>query len=95
MKLLRVEPLYGDIKKYRAVFEENGRTRSTKFGAAGMDDYTLTHDKAQREQYRTRHQKNLKTGDPTMAGYLSYYILWGDSTSVGVNIAAYKRRFNL
>jgi len=95
MKLLRVEKLSGDLKKYRAVFDNDGRTKSTKFGAAGMDDYTLTHDKEQRERYRGRHSKDLKTNDPTKAGFLSYYLLWGDSTSLQTNIAAYKRKFNL
>ena len=83
-------------KKLMAVFKrENGRTKTTYFGAAGMDDYTLTKDKEQRKRYRQRHKKDLATRDPTRAGYLSYYILWGESTSRRENIAAYKRRFNL
>ena len=28
-------------------------------------------------------------------GYLSYYILWGDSKSIRENIKKYKTRFNL
>ena len=83
-------------KKLLAIFtRENGRTKKTYFGAANMDDYTLTKDKEQRKRYRTRHKKDLSTRDPTRAGYLSYYILWGESTSRKENIAAYKRRFNL
>jgi hypothetical protein len=95
MKLLRVEKLSGDAKKYRAVFDNDGRTRSTKFGASGMDDYTLTQDKEQRDRYRSRHAKDLKTNDPTKAGFLSMFLLWGDSTSLQTNIASYKRKFNL
>jgi len=83
-------------KKLVAIFtRDNGRTKKTYFGAAGMDDYTLTKDKEQRKRYRSRHKKDLSTGDYTRAGYLSYYILWGDSTSRRENIASYKRRFNL
>jgi hypothetical protein len=83
-------------KKLKAVFlQDNGRTKTVHFGAKGMDDYTITKDKEQRERYRTRHKKDLETDDPTKAGFLSYYILWGDSTSRGANIAAYKKRFNL
>jgi hypothetical protein len=48
----------------------------------------------QRARYRARHAKDLK-GDATAAGYLAYYILWGDSTSISANVASYKRRFNL
>tara|TARA_R110001592_G_scaffold11388_3_gene56371 strand:- start:2848 stop:3147 length:300 start_codon:yes stop_codon:yes gene_type:complete len=83
-------------KKLMAVFtKDNGRTKTTHFGAAGMDDYTLKKDKEQRKRYRSRHKKDLSTGDYTRAGYLSYYILWGDSTSRKENIASYKRRFKL
>jgi hypothetical protein len=83
-------------KKLRAIFtKDNGKTKTTHFGASGMDDYTITKDKEQRKRYRDRHKKDLSTGDYTRAGYLSYYILWGDSTSRKENIAAYKRRFKL
>ena len=59
-------------KKLKATFlQDNGRTKTTHFGAKGMDDYTKTHDKEQRDRYRTRHAKDLQTGDPTRAGYLS------------------------
>jgi hypothetical protein len=83
-------------KKLVAVFKrENGREKKTYFGAENMDDYTLTKDKEQRTRYRQRHKKDLATRDPTRAGYLSYYILWGESTSRRANIASYKKRFNL
>lgn len=96
MKLLKLEKLKAGPKKYQAIFKtDSGRTKTTKFGAAGMNDYTLTGDKERRRLYRQRHKKDLKTNDPTRAGYLSYYILWGDSTSVRENLKAYKKRFNL
>lgn len=86
-------------KKLMAVFtkDNNGKrsSKTTHFGASGMDDYTLTKNKEQRKRYRERHKKDLKTGDYTRAGYLSYYILWGNSTSRKENIASYKKRFNL
>tara|TARA_R110000822_G_C15137570_1_gene475832 strand:- start:65 stop:355 length:291 start_codon:yes stop_codon:yes gene_type:complete len=83
-------------KKLQAIFtRDNGRTKTTHFGAAGMDDYTLTKDKERRRLYRQRHKKDLSTKDPTRAGYLSYYILWGESTSRQENIKKYKSRFNL
>ena len=83
-------------KKFMAVFtRDNGRTKTTHFGAAGMKDYTLTGDKERRRLYRNRHRKDLTTNDPTRAGYLSYYILWGDSKSIRENIKSYKKRYNL
>ena len=93
-KLIKITKSTKPNKKMMAVFEnkKTGRTKTTHFGASGMDDYTITKDKEQRARYRQRHKKDLK-GDPTRAGYLSYYILWGDSTSKRANISAFKRRF--
>ncbi len=83
-------------KKLMAIFtKDNGRTKTTHFGAKGMDDYTITKDKEQRARYRSRHKKDLQTKDPTRAGHLSWFILWGDSTSRQENIRSYKKRFNL
>ena len=83
-------------KKLMATFtQDNGRTKTTHFGAKGMKDYTITGDKERRRLYRERHKKDLSTKDPTRAGFLSYYILWGESTSRQQNISTYKKRFNL
>jgi hypothetical protein len=96
MKLIEVVKSNRQGKKWKAVFQQdNGRTKTTHFGASGMEDYTQHHDKERRERYRKRHEKDLKTDDPTRAGFLSYYILWGDSTSFEKNLFQYKRRFQL
>ena len=102
MKLIDLIKSPNPDKKFRAVFvdEKTGRKRKTDFGARypdgkPYDDYTLTHDKEQRERYKERHKKDLKTGDPTRAGYLAYDILWGPSTSIEKNLASYKSKFHL
>jgi hypothetical protein len=87
-------------KKYKAVFTcdcPNGKfkTKTTHFGAEGMEDYTTHKDKERRARYRKRHKKDLKTKDYTRAGYLSYYILWGDSSDFNQAVKDYKKRFNL
>ncbi len=83
-------------KKLKAVFtRDNNRTKTVHFGQAGADDYTITKDKDQRKRYRARHKKDLRTGDYMRPGYLSYYILWGDSSSLASNIKAYKNKFKL
>lgn len=91
-KLVSVVPSTRADKKYMAIFS-NGK--KVHFGAVGYQDYTLTGDKELRERYRTRHKKDLETGDPTRAGFLSYYILWGDSTDIRENIKSYKKMFAL
>lgn len=96
MKLLSVRPSTRAGKKLMATFETpEGRKRTTHFGAAGMDDYTKTRDVGQRAKYRSRHRKDLDTGDPMRAGFLSWYILWGDSASIDANVSAFKSKFNL
>ena len=82
-----------------AIFtDDKGKViKTTHFGSVRngvpMDDYTLTGDKEARKRYRDRHAKDLQTKDPKRAGFLSYYILWGDTTSREDNIKAYKKRF--
>lgn len=81
------------VHKYIAEFDDGTKTR---FGAVGYDDYTKTHDKDQRLRYLTRHGRGKENWrDYKSAGALSRWILWGDSTSIETNLAAYKRRFNL
>ena len=92
MKLLRVVHAKNPAKKWRAEISDNTHT---EFGQAGADDYTITKDKAQRDRYRARHKVDLDTDDPKRAGFLSYWILWGNSTDMARNIATYKRMFNL
>ena len=83
-------------KKLMAVFTlDNGRTRTTHFGSAGMEDYTVTRDKKQRSRYLDRHRKNENWSAPMTAGALSRWILWGPFTSKQKNISAFKRRFKL
>jgi len=84
-------------KKYMATFTDDagGRSKTTHFGQKGAKDYLITKDKERRKRYRDRHRKDLKTGDYKRAGYLSYYLLWGESTSLKENISKYKKRFKL
>ena len=82
-------------KKWKAVFDNEGRQKVTHFGDSSAQDYLQHHDKERRERYRTRHKKDLETKDPTRAGFLSYYVLWGDSTDFDTNVQSYRRRFNL
>ncbi len=100
MKLIKVVKSDKPLKKWTAFFKkDNGKEKKTHFGYYNIkdlkNDYTLHKDKERRERYRKRHEKDLKTNDPTRAGYLSYYLLWGDSTSLKKNIQDYKKKFNL
>ena len=80
-------------KKMMAVFENDGRKKTVHFGSSGMDDYTITKDKAQRQLYLDRHEARENWNDPMTAGALSRWILWGGSVSRSKNIAEFKKKF--
>lgn len=83
-------------KKLMAIFtdDKGKKVKTSHFGQAGADDYTITKDKEQRARYRNRHKKDLDTNDYKKAGYLSYYVLWNKPT-LTESIKDYKKRFNL
>lgn len=95
-KLIEIKKSSKAGKKWTAYFEDTktGRTKTTHFGASGMEDYTQHKDPERKERYRQRHKKDLRTDDPTRAGYLSYYILW-NKTSMAESIRDYRKRFGL
>jgi hypothetical protein len=77
-------------KKWRAIFSDGTHT---DFGDATAQDFTQHGNKDRRDAYRSRHRKDLDTNDPTRAGWLSFYLLWGPSASLEQNLSAYRRRF--
>ena len=82
-------------KKLMAIFSypETTRTRTIHFGSAGMDDYTKTKDKAQKQRYLERHRRRENWSKPDTAGALSRWVLWNKETR-SASIADYKRRFD-
>ena len=84
-------------KKMEAKFKDKDGNvvKTTYFGAKGYSDYTIHKDKERRSRYRARHKKDLDTKDFKRAGYLSYYLLWGDHTTLKKNLEDYRKRFNL
>lgn len=96
MKLLELKKSTNPKKKYMAVFiKDTGRTKTTHFGDATAEDYTQHHDKARRVNYLSRHAATENWADPTTAGALSRWLLWGNSTSFSENLRSFKSRFSL
>lgn len=89
VKIVKLEKANDGKHKYIATFEDGTRT---KFGAFGMNDYTLTGDKEAKRLYELRHKKDLDTKDPKRAGYLSMFILWNKPT-IEASVKDYNRRF--
>jgi len=83
-------------KKRKAIFSDGDKKiRTVQFGDNRYEDYTQHKDKSRRDKYRSRHKKDLESGNYMSAGYLSYYILWGASTNLNTNIKQYKKKFKL
>jgi len=97
-KLVSVTESNKPGKKWNFTFKRDPTSKTTftrSVGDSTREDYTMHHNKTRRARYLQRHEKDLRTGDPTRAGYISYYVLWGNSTSFKANLAAYKKRFGL
>jgi len=84
-------------KKWTATFynDEGKKVKTSQFGDSRYQDYTQHKDKKRRDKYRERHKKDLASGDYMKPGFLSFYILWGESTSLSTNIKNYKKKFKL
>jgi len=96
LKLLTIKKSTRPEKKLMAVFDNDGRSKTIHFGAKGMSDYTIHHDKERREKYLSRHKgMNEDWNKPDTAGALSKWILWGDSISLDKNIETFKKKFKL
>lgn len=94
-KLISITTSTNPKKKLMAKFQmENGRTKTTHFGAAGMSDFTMNKDETRKASYLARHRATENHQDPTTAGALSRWVLW-NKPSRAASIADFKRRFNL
>lgn len=96
MKLISITPSTNPAKKYTAKFQmDNGRSKTTHFGAKGMYDFThVPHDEGRKAAYIARHKANENFSDATSAGALSRWILW-NKPSLSASIADYRRKFGL
>lgn len=97
MKLINLQKSNRKNKRLMATFDIDGKIKHTHFGLKNPKVGTfLDHNDIKlRDAYRARHKKDLKTNDPSKAGYLSYYLLWGDSTNLDENVESFIKKFKL
>ena len=96
MKIVEAQPKTG--KRFTAIFRLHKGVKIIKithFGQRGGKTYIDEGDKEKRKNFRARHKGDLKTKDFKRAGYLAYFLLWGEHTSLKKNIEDYKKKFNL
>ena len=98
MKIVEAQAKTG--KGFTAIFREHkgGKIiKITHFGQRNPKKGTyIDHgDKKIRDAYRARHKSDLDTKDFKRAGFLSYFLLWGNHKTLKKNIEDYKKKFNL
>ena len=99
LRLVKIVKSPNPEKKFMAVFEKDGRKKSTHFGAKGYQNYGGTGkarhlSEERKKRYIARHSKRENWRDPTSAGALSRWVLW-NKPSLRESISDYKRRFKL
>lgn len=100
MKLVSITKATDGKYKYTAVFDVDGKSKTTHFGAKNYNDFIIysKQDKQlaeiKKKAYLARHKVNEDFNSPTTAGALSKWILWNKST-LAASIADYKKHFNL
>ena len=92
-ELIHFGPSSRHNKRFVAKFKNP--TKTTHFGLKGANTYIDGATKQKRDNYKKRHIRDLKTGDPTRAGFLSYYVIWGDSQDVDKNLKSYLKKFEI
>jgi len=83
-------------KAFQAVFKkENGKFKKVRFGSES--NYVLNPSKtdADKKAYLARHKVRENWNDPTSAGALSRFLLWGESRKLKKNIKLFKHRFQI
>jgi len=99
MKLKSLRPARDNIHKYVAVIElDDGKTKTVRFGAFGMLDFTKARingkpDEERKQRYLNRH-RNENWNDITMPGAWSRWLLWNKPT-IAESLADLKKRFDL
>ena len=98
VKFISLKKADDGIHKYvvSLLNEETGRINNIKFGAFGMNDYTLTGDISAKERYEARHASRedwTKNGVLTK-GFWSKWILW-NKESIDASLKDTIRRFKL
>jgi hypothetical protein len=81
-KFLSLKPAYDNKYKYvvSLLNKETGREKNIKFGAFGMDDFTITKNEKAKENYIARHRVRENWDDPSTAGFWSKHVLWNLKT---------------
>jgi hypothetical protein len=99
IQIIDVKPSFRQSKRFQASLNVDGKEKTIHFGQKGGSTYIDHSDKQKRDNYRARHLASPREGKyirdltPSPAT-LSFYLLWGDSTSLISNIRALQKMWN-
>lgn len=97
VKLVSVTPSDKPDKKLHVKLEsDSGREKNLHIGAKGMDDFTKTHDEAQKQRYIERHRarEDWRLSGLMTSGFWSRWLLW-NKPSLSASVQDVKRRFGV
>lgn len=97
VKLVSVTPSDKPDKKLHVKLQsDSGREKNIHVGSKGMDDFTKTKDKEQKERYIDRHRarEDWKLSGLMTSGFWARWLLW-NKPSLQASIADVKERFDI
>lgn len=89
VRLVSISPSSNVEKKLDVKMEtDNGREKTIRIGAKGMDDFTKTGDESQKARYINRHaaREDWKLSGALSSGFWARWLLWNKES-----LAASKR----
>ena len=95
MKIIKLEHSQLKSKRFRVYLDNN---KHFDFGLKTGQTYIDHRDKMKRDNYRKRHYNSSREQPyiinlvPSPALF-SYYLLWGESTSINQNIKTLNKKF--
>ena len=88
---MKAQLMKSSRKEKKYMVKMDGKT--IHFGAAGMDDFTITGDEEQKKRYMARHQKE-NWNDSKTAGFWAKHVLWNKKT-IRESLRDIQRRFGI
>ena len=95
-KFRSLEKATDNKHKYVVILDnlKTGRTKTIKFGAYGLSDFTQHKDEDRKMRYKQRHEKRENWNDPGTAGFWSLHLLWNKPT-LKASLSDTIKKFNL
>lgn len=92
LRLIKITKPLVNNKRFRAIFEENGKNITTHFGSVSHTTFIDHKDSSIKQKFLENHHNN---NNPTHETTLTKWILWGEHGTFSENLVAFKANFKL